>query len=51
MGQETVFSVPKDWSSNIGLNQDKYKALYERSLHDNDAFWNEQAKRLTWTKP
>lgn len=51
MSQKTVFPVPKDWSSHIGLNNDKYKELYEKSLKDNDGFWNEQAKRLTWSKP
>ncbi|MEM9666738.1 MAG: AMP-binding protein, partial [Bacteroidota bacterium] len=28
-----------------------YEALYRRSIEDNEAFWAEQAERVTWFKP
>jgi acyl-coenzyme A synthetase/AMP-(fatty) acid ligase len=38
-------------SSPIGSPED-YRALYERSITDPDAFWGEQAReRLTWDRP
>ena len=33
-----------------GCNAEEYKALYQRSLDDPDAFWLEQAQRLDWIK-
>jgi len=29
---------------------DEYRALYDKSINDPDAFWTEHAERLTWTK-
>ena len=31
-------------------DMDVYNALYKKSIDDPDAFWAEQAERLTWTK-
>ncbi len=30
---------------------DAYRALYERSVRDNEGFWAEQAQRLDWFSP
>ncbi|MDX1489137.1 MAG: acetate--CoA ligase, partial [Acidiferrobacterales bacterium] len=32
-------------------SMDAYKAMYQRSVDDNEGFWREQAERLTWDKP
>ncbi|HMP83805.1 MAG TPA: acetate--CoA ligase [Verrucomicrobiota bacterium] len=32
------------------LNADQYKAMYERSINDSDAFWLEQCGTLDWFK-
>ena len=29
---------------------DKYRALHQRSLHDAEGFWAEQAKAIDWTR-
>jgi acetyl-CoA synthetase len=49
--ENKLFPVPKDWTPNSGLDEKRYRELYERSIKHNDDFWAEQAKRLTWTKP
>ncbi|MBI3418810.1 MAG: acetate--CoA ligase [Proteobacteria bacterium] len=33
------------------VTPESYKALYERSIHDPEGFWAEQAKILHWMKP
>src|SRR5262245_6994939 len=30
---------------------DRYRALHQRSLHDPEGFWAEQAKAIDWTRP
>lgn len=31
-------------------NKDQYEKMYDRSIHDSDAFWLEQAENLQWFK-
>ena len=33
------------------MDDAKYKAMYEASIHDPDAFWGEHGKRIDWIKP
>jgi acetyl-CoA synthetase len=48
---ERLFPSPKEFSEKARVKDlDQYRALYRRSLSDPDAFWAEQAGRLTWTK-
>jgi acetyl-CoA synthetase len=48
---ETVFQPPEHFARSARFNDiKKYRALYDRSLSDNDGFWAEQAERITWFK-
>ena len=39
------------FSENAHIDAAKYKAMYDASIADPDAFWAEQAKRVEWIKP
>jgi acetyl-CoA synthetase len=47
----TVHPVPEDWQKRAFVDAAKYKAMYQRSVDDPDAFWAEEAKRIDWIKP
>jgi acetyl-CoA synthetase len=47
---EKLYPVPEDWK-NARINNEAYRALYERSLKDPDGFWREQAQRIEWITP
>ncbi len=51
MHEESIFPVPQDWTTQTGIDERKYSELYRASLQNNDEFWSQQAKRITWTKP
>ncbi len=46
-----TYPVPANWSSSAYINDEKYRALYERSVSDPDGFWGEQAAAIAWIKP
>ena len=48
---EKVYNVPAEWTSRAFVNNEKYLALYKRSLEDPTGFWGEQGKRIDWIKP
>jgi acetyl-CoA synthetase len=39
------------FSKNAHIDAARYKAMYDASIADPDAFWAEQAKRVDWIKP
>jgi len=45
---ETVYPVPEDWAKNAWCDNEKYLAMYKRSVEDPEGFWAEQAERLDW---
>jgi len=47
----TVHPVPEEWKKRAFVDAAKYKAMYQRSVDDPDAFWAEEAKRIDWIKP
>ncbi|WP_210496590.1 acetate--CoA ligase [Microvirga antarctica] len=47
---EKVYDVPPEWSRSAYLDAAGYKAKYEASIRDPDAFWAEEAKRIHWFK-
>lgn len=52
MSESSIFKVPESFKANALINAESYKALYERSINDADAFWAEQAQKfLTWQAP
>ncbi len=51
MSEDIKVSVPAIWQQNAWVNADKYKAMYQQSIADNEAFWAEHGKRIDWFKP
>lgn len=52
MSQEKIYEVPAEVARRAHIDDNKYKAMYERSVKDPEGFWAEQAKEfLTWSKP
>ncbi len=48
---EKVYPVPAEWKTRAWVDNDKYLAMYERSVKDPNGFWGEMGKRLDWIKP
>ncbi len=48
---DKVYNVPAEWASRAFLNNDKYLAMYKRSVDDPNLFWGEMGKRIDWIKP
>ena len=50
--EQTKYAPPADFRerARIGSMAD-YKAMHRRSIHNNEAFWREQAERLDWFQP
>jgi acetyl-CoA synthetase len=52
MSSDKLYPVPADIEAHALLNNEKYLAMYRRSLADPEAFWAEQARQfLDWEKP
>ena len=51
MSENKVYAAPAALAKTALINAEQYRAMYERSIHDTDAFWAEQAgKFLSWSK-
>jgi acetyl-CoA synthetase len=48
---DKVYDVTPDWQKRAFIDHAKYKAMYEASVADPNAFWAEQARRVDWIKP
>ena len=48
---DKVYNVPAEWSSRAFISNDKYLAMYKRSVEDPNGFWGETGKRIDWIKP
>ncbi len=46
--ESRTFPPPPDRLRRVHLNAAQYNAMYERSVHEPDAFWLEQAGTLDW---
>ncbi len=51
MRAERIHPVPDEWKRRAWCDNEKYLAMYQRSVDDNEGFWAEQAKRIDWIKP
>jgi acetyl-CoA synthetase len=45
-----VFPVRPEIAAHAHVSLERYREMYERSMRDADAFWAEQAHRITWMK-
>ena len=51
MSENKVYAVPAELAQTALINAAQYREMYERSIHDADAFWAEQAEAfLSWSK-
>lgn len=48
---EKTYPVPNEFAAKANLDPQTYKAMYEASIADPEAFWSEQGKRLEWMTP
>ncbi len=48
---EKLYPVSAEWASRAWVDQAKYKAMYDQSATNADAFWGEHGKRIDWIKP
>ena len=47
-----IYDIPDKLAKEAHIDSKQYKALYQRSIDDPEAFWSEQAANfLTWFKP
>ena len=51
MSDDLIFDVPAPIAAKALVDDAKYKAMYQASLDDPDAFWGEHGKRLDWMTP
>ena len=49
--QEKIYDVPSEWTRRAFLDDAAYKAKYEASIRDPEAFWGEEGKRIHWFQP
>ena len=51
MSENKVYEAPAELAKTALINAAQYREMYERSIHDADAFWAEQAEVfLSWSK-
>ncbi|MEP9351500.1 acetate--CoA ligase [Xanthobacter sp. KR7-225] len=48
---DKVYDVPAPWAHKAYVDEAKYKAMYEASVKDPNAFWAEHGKRIDWFHP
>jgi acetyl-CoA synthetase len=47
----SIVKVPEQFAKKAHVgSMEQYRALYDRSISNPDAFWSEQAERITWSK-
>jgi acetyl-CoA synthetase len=49
--EDKVYEVPAEWKRRAYIDEAKYKAMYEASLSDPEAFWREHGQRIDWFTP
>jgi acetyl-CoA synthetase len=48
---DKTYAVPAEWQARAWIDDQKYQAMYKRSVEDPVGFWGEHGKRLDWIKP
>jgi acetyl-CoA synthetase len=48
---DTLYAPTAEFVAKAHLNADQYKAMYDASIKDPEAFWAEHGKRVDWIKP
>jgi acetyl-CoA synthetase len=45
---DKLYAVPAEWKARAHVKEPDYRAMYQRSLADPNAFWANEAKRIHW---
>jgi acetyl-CoA synthetase len=48
---DKIYNVPAEWASRAWVDNEKYLAMYKRSVEDPNGFWGEVGKRIDWIRP
>ena len=48
---EKTYPVSAEWAKRAYVDDARYKAMYDQSINDPNAFWGEHGKRIDWIKP
>ncbi|MEZ5818203.1 MAG: acetate--CoA ligase [Hyphomicrobiaceae bacterium] len=48
---DKVYAVPAEWAARAWVDEQKYQAMYKRSVEDPEGFWGEMGRRVDWIKP
>ena len=48
---DKVYAVPAEWAARAWVDDQKYQAMYKRSVDDPEGFWGEMGRRIDWIKP
>jgi len=48
---EKIYRVSKAAAAHAFIDKERYEAMYRASIENEDGFWREQARRLTWIDP
>ena len=48
---EKTYPVSAEWAQRAYVDDARYKAMYDQSINDPNAFWGEHGKRIDWIKP
>ncbi|MBO6784469.1 MAG: AMP-binding protein, partial [Alphaproteobacteria bacterium] len=46
-----TYPVPDEWAKRAWADNDRYLEMYDRSVSDPEAFWEEHGKRIDWIEP
>jgi len=49
--EEKTYDVPADWTKRAYVDDAKYRAMYEESIRDPEAFWYKHGDRIDWFTP
>jgi len=49
--KELVFKTRPEWVKSALINKTKYQKKYSDSIKNNNEFWKNEGKRITWIKP
>ncbi len=51
MSDQKIHQVPEAWAKRAWVDNDKYIAMYQRSVEDPNGFWGEHGHRVDWITP
>ena len=49
--KELIFKTKPEWIKSALINKKKYQKKYSDSIKNNNEFWKNEGKRITWIKP